>query len=55
MRVGASSGDLLVHDEASVEAVIKAIKRRAAFRPEDEYRLGERRPLARTGTWTPAP
>ena len=45
--MGASTGDLLVHDDAGVEAVINAIKRRAALHSEDEYRLGERRPLAR--------
>jgi dihydroorotase len=53
--MGASTGDLLVHDDAGVEAVIKAIKRRAAFHSEDEYRLAERRPLARTGDWTSHP
>ena len=29
--------------------------RRAAFHSEDEYRLAERRPLARTGDWTSHP
>ncbi len=53
--MGASTGDLLVHDDEGVAAVIKAIKRRAAFHSEDEYRLAERRPLARTGDWTSHP
>ncbi|MFN3314426.1 MAG: dihydroorotase [Hyphomonas sp.] len=53
--MGASTGDLLVQDDAGVAAVIKAIKRRAAFHSEDEYRLAERRPLARTGDWTSHP
>ena len=49
--MGASTGDLLVKDDAGVEAVLKAIKRRAAFHSEDEYRLEERRSLAVTGDW----
>jgi dihydroorotase len=53
--MGASTGDLLVQDDEGVAAVIKAIKRRAAFHSEDEYRLAERRPLARTGDWTSHP
>lgn len=53
--MGASTGDLLVHDDAGVEAVLRAIKRRAAFHSEDEYRLAERRELAVTGDWTSHP
>ena len=49
--MGASTGDLLVKDDAGVEAVLRAIKRRAAFHSEDEYRLEERRGLARQGDW----
>ena len=49
--MGASTGDLLVQDDAGVEAVLRAIKRRAAFHSEDEYRLAERRELAVTGDW----
>jgi dihydroorotase len=49
--MGASTGDLLVHDDEGVEAVLRAIKRRAAFHSEDEYRLAERRELAVTGDW----
>jgi dihydroorotase len=35
--------------------VLRHIHRRAAFHSEDEYRLAERRPLARTGDWTSHP
>ncbi len=47
--MGASTGDLLIADDAGVEAVLRAISRRAAFHSEDEDRLVERRPLAREG------
>ena len=47
--MGASTGDLLVKDDAGVERVLKAISRRAAFHSEDEYRLEERRELAVAG------
>jgi dihydroorotase len=50
--MGASTGTLLVADDAGVEAVLKAVNRRATFHSEDEYRLAERRSLARTGDWT---
>ena len=50
--MGASTGTLLVADDEGVEAVLRSINRRAAFHSEDEYRLVERRPLARTGDWT---
>ena len=53
--MGASTGSLLVHDDAGVEAVLRAIRRRAAFHSEDEYRLAERRSLARHGDWTSHP
>jgi dihydroorotase len=53
--MGASTGTLLVADDEGVEAVLKSINRRAAFHSEDEYRLAERRPLARTGDWTSHP
>ena len=53
--MGASTGTLLVKDDAGVEAVLSHINRRAAFHSEDEYRLEERRPLARTGDWTSHP
>ena len=53
--MGASTGDLLVHDDEGVEAVLRVIKRRAAFHSEDEYRLAERRELAVAGDWTSHP
>lgn len=53
--MGASTGTLLIKDDAGVEAVLRSIKRRAAFHSEDEYRLEDRRPLARTGDWTSHP
>jgi dihydroorotase len=49
--MGASTGTLLVQDDAGVEDVLRHVNRRAAFHSEDEYRLAERRPLARTGDW----
>lgn len=50
--MGASTGSLLIADDAGVEQVLAHINRRAAFHSEDEYRLEERRKLARTGDWT---
>ena len=38
-----------------IEQVLRHINRRAAFHSEDEYRLADRRPLARTGDWTSHP
>jgi dihydroorotase len=40
--MGASTGSLLIEDDEGVRAVLKAIRRRAAFHSEDEYRLRER-------------
>src|SRR3954468_22257023 len=53
--MGASTGSLLVQDDKGIEQVIRHINRRAAFHSEDEYRLADRRPLARTGDWTSHP
>jgi len=53
--MGASTGTLLIKDDAGVEAVLSSIKRRGTFHSEDEYRLEDRRPLARTGDWTSHP
>jgi dihydroorotase len=50
--MGASTGTLLVQDDAGVAEVLRHVNRRAAFHSEDEYRLAERRALARTGDWT---
>src|SRR6202007_1062286 len=53
--MGASTGTLLVQDDEGIEQVLRHVNRRAAFHSEDEYRLAERRPLARTGDWTSHP
>ena len=50
--MGASTGTLLIQDDEGIEQVLRHINRRAAFHSEDEYRLAERRPLARAGDWT---
>ena len=41
--MGSSTGSLLVPDDDGVEAILRAISRRAAFHSEDEYRLEERK------------
>lgn len=53
--MGASTGDLLVKDDKGVEDVLRAIRRRAAFHSEDEYRLEERRDLAVEGDYASHP
>ncbi len=50
--MGASTGSLLVPDDEGVAAILQHVRRRASFHSEDEYRLAERRPLAREGDWT---
>src|SRR5512143_2084682 len=40
--MGSSTGSLLVEDDDGVRNVLNAIRRRAAFHSEDEYRLRER-------------
>ncbi|MFN3623746.1 MAG: dihydroorotase [Hyphomicrobium sp.] len=47
--MGSSTGDLLVDDEASLDRIIGAIRRRAAFHSEDEARLIERMGIRRAG------
>lgn len=47
--MGASTGDLLVEDEPSLERIIQAIRRRAAFHSEDEVRLRERADVRKRG------
>ena len=47
--MGSSTGRLLVADDEGVLAVLKAIRRRAAFHSEDEARLNERKPLRAPG------
>lgn len=53
--MGASTGSLLVPDDEGVEAVLRAVNRRAAFHCEDEPRLLARKGLARDGDWTSHP
>ncbi len=50
--MGASTGDLLIADDDGVREVLRNVSRRATFHSEDEYRLAERRDLARPGDWT---
>ena len=50
--MGASTGTLLVQDDEGIEQVLRHVNRRAAVHSEDEYRLADRRPLARQGDWT---
>jgi dihydroorotase len=40
--MGSSTGSLLIEDDEGVRNVLQAIRRRAAFHSEDEYRLRER-------------
>ena len=53
--MGASTGDLLIADDEGLESVLRAVRRRAAFHSEDDYRLNERKHLARPGDWTSHP
>ena len=46
---GSSTGDLLVEDDASLEAVMRSGRRRVAYHSEDEYRLQERKPMFHSG------
>jgi dihydroorotase len=43
--MGSSTGSLLIADDAGLRAVLKTIRRRAAFHAEDEPRLTERKNL----------
>ena len=47
--MGSSTGDLLVDDEASLERIIAALSRRAAFHAEDETRLNARKAMREPG------
>ena len=47
--MGSSTGDLLVDDEPSLDRIITAITRRAAFHAEDEARLKARMSLRKPG------
>jgi dihydroorotase len=53
--MGSSTGTLLVPDDAGVLAILKTIRRRAAFHSEDEDRLNERKPLRVPGDPTSHP
>ncbi len=46
---GSSTGDLLVEDDASLEAVMRSGRRRVSYHSEDEYRLQARRGLFKLG------
>lgn len=46
---GSSTGDLLVEDDASLEAVMQGGRRRIAYHSEDEYRLQQRRKMFADG------
>ena len=46
---GSSTGDLMIEDDAGIEAVMRSGHRRIAFHSEDEFRLQARRALFRTG------
>ncbi len=43
--MGSSTGDLLIEDDAGIEAILSRTRRRAAFHSEDEPRLRQRRDL----------
>jgi len=53
--MGSSTGSLLVPDDDGVEAILRAISRRASFHSEDEFRLEERKPLRVLGDPTSHP
>jgi len=46
---GSSTGDLLIEDDASLEAVMRSGRRRVSYHSEDEYRLQARKPLFKLG------
>ncbi len=50
--MGASTGDLLVEDDAGVLDVLRHGTRRVAVHSEDEFMLRENRKFAREGDWT---
>lgn len=41
---GSSTGDLMIEDDAGIEAVMRSGRRRICFHSEDEYRLQNRKP-----------
>ena len=46
---GSSTGDLLIEDDAGLEAVMRSGRRRVSYHSEDEYRLQARKPLFKRG------
>jgi dihydroorotase len=50
--MGASTGDLLVEDDAGVLAVLRHGNRRVAVHSEDEFMLRDNKKFAREGDWT---
>lgn len=50
--MGASTGDLLVEDDAGVLDVLRHGSRRVAVHSEDEFMLRDNKKLAREGDWT---
>jgi len=46
---GSSTGDLMVEDDAHLELVMRAGRRRIAYHSEDEYRLQARKPMFKSG------
>ena len=50
--MGASTGDLLVEDDAGVLDVLRHGSRRVAVHSEDEFMLRENKKFAREGDWT---
>ncbi len=46
---GSSTGDLLIEDDPSLEAVMRSGRRPVAYHSEDEYRLRARKPLFHSG------
>ena len=46
---GSSTGDLLVEDDAHLEAVMRSGRRRICYHSEDEYRLQDRKPMFKSG------
>jgi len=47
--IGSSTGSLLVEDDDTLERILRAISRRAAFHSEDEFRLRSRKGEQRAG------
>jgi dihydroorotase len=50
--MGASTGSLLVKSDEDVTRILAAVTRRVAVHSEDEYRMEQRRHLARDGDWS---